>query len=51
MLKYFKKQKQCNVIIHTNVTTTQPPIKPSFQEWVKEFNVSRLWDKKTVCME
>lgn len=34
----------------TKFTTTTLKNKPSFQEWVKEFNVSMLYDRKIVEM-
>ncbi len=47
MLKYFKT-KEKTPVPKRNYTTIHPPLKLSFEEWCKNFNVSLLWDRKVV---
>ena len=35
----------------TKFKTTVPANRPSFHEWVKQYNVSMLWDRKTIKID
>lgn len=35
----------------TKFKVTHPKNQPTYQEWLKEFNVSRMWDRKIVKID
>jgi len=52
LLRLFGHKPKIEVLTPiTQFKTTLPTRKPSFEQWVKEFNVSMLWDRKIVNID
>lgn len=35
----------------TKFKTTVPKERPSFEQWVKQYNVSMMWDRKVIYID